>query len=130
MQTWDDYIRLFLHLIAGSIWVGGQIVLAGLVAPLREVAADAPAKAARAYNRLAWPAYGVLFVTGIWNMLAVPAGALDHMWLGVKILVVLLSGIGALVHQFANGNKLMLAVGGAASGLFAIVAMYLGLLVA
>lgn len=130
MDDWHDYLRLFLHLIAGSIWVGGQIVLAGLVSTLRGVSADAPAKAARAYNRLAWPAYGVLFITGIWNMLAIPQGAIDQMWLGIKILVVVLSGAGALIHQFARGNRIMLSVGGAASGLFAIVAMYLGLLVA
>ena len=38
----------------------------------------------------------------------------------------LLSGIGAAVHQVARGNTAMLAIGGAASTVFAVIAMYLG----
>ena len=30
-----DTIRLFLHILAASVWVGGQIVLAGLVPSLK-----------------------------------------------------------------------------------------------
>ena len=62
--------RLFLHVFAASIWVGGQLVLA-----------------------------------------------------------VVLTGVGAAVHQNARGNKAMLAAGGAASAIFAVAAMYLGFLV-
>jgi len=38
--SWD-IIRLFLHVLAATIWVGGQLVLAALVPVLRRFGADA-----------------------------------------------------------------------------------------
>ena len=43
----------------------------GLVAPARRIGSDAPKALARAFARLAWPAYAVLVVTGFWNIAAV-----------------------------------------------------------
>ena len=37
-----DHFRLFVHVLAASVWVGGQIVLAGLVPTLRSIGDDAP----------------------------------------------------------------------------------------
>ena len=68
--TWAT-VRLFLHVLAASVWVGGQITLAGLVPGLRGLGADAPRTVARRFNLIAWPAFGVLIVTGIWNIAAV-----------------------------------------------------------
>lgn len=130
-------LRLFLHVLSASVWVGGQIVLAGLVPTARELSPEGPAKAARAFNRLAWPAYGVAVATGIWNVLAVPLDALPHPLIEIKILVVVLSGVGALLHQYAKrlGSSLqlgdtataaLLAVGGAMSSVFAVAAMWIG----
>src|SRR3954462_6476385 len=65
-----DTVRLFLHVLAATVWVGGQITLAALVPALRRAGADVPRAAANAFNRVAWPAFGVLILTGIWNMLA------------------------------------------------------------
>ena len=64
-------IRLFLHVTAATIWVGGQFTLAGLVPALRGISDDAPRTVARRFNRIAWPAFGVLVLTGIWNVIAV-----------------------------------------------------------
>ena len=64
-------IRLVVHVLAATIWVGGQFVLAGLLPTLRGLGDDATAKVARAFNRLAWPAYVVLLGTGIWNLFEV-----------------------------------------------------------
>ncbi len=66
---WDT-IRLFLHVLAATIWVGGQLTLAALVPALRGAGADVPRSAARAFNRIAWPAFGVLILTGVWNIAA------------------------------------------------------------
>ncbi len=52
-----DAFRLFLHVLAASVWVGGQIVLAGLVPTVRGFGEDATRQVARAFNRIAWPAY-------------------------------------------------------------------------
>ncbi len=121
--------RLFIHVLAASIWVGGQIVLVALLPTVRQLGADAGAKVGRAYNRLAWPAFAVAVLTGLWNVFALPLDDLRHPWIELKVLAVLLSGVGAAVHQFANGNKAMLAAGGAMSSIFAVAAMYLGFLV-
>ena len=125
MSTVDTF-RIFLHVLAASVWVGGQIVLAGLVPTVREIDPEAPRKVARAFNRLAWPAYGVAVVTGVWNLLDIPMEDPPYVELGLKVLVVALSGIGAAVHQVARGNRAMLAIGGAMSSLFGIAAMWIG----
>ena len=65
-----ETVRLFLHVLAATIWVGGQLVLAALVPALRAAGADVPRAAARAFNRVAWPAFAVLVLTGIWNIVA------------------------------------------------------------
>ena len=121
--------RLFLHVLAASIWVGGLIVMAGLVPTVRSFGDDAPRRLARAFNRLAWPAYGVAVVTGLWNLFVLPLDEMQHPWIELKVLAVLLSGAGAAVHQKARGNKVLLAVGGAVASVFAVIAMYLGFLV-
>jgi putative copper export protein len=59
---WDT-IRLFLHVLAATVWVGGQLTLAALVPILRMQGPGAPKAAARRFNLVAWPAYGVLIVT-------------------------------------------------------------------
>jgi putative copper export protein len=63
-----DELRLFAHLLAATIWVGGQLVLAALVPALRAAGPDVPGAAARAFSRVAWPAFAVLLLTGIWNI--------------------------------------------------------------
>ena len=35
-----DTIRLTLHVLAATVWVGGQIVMTGLVGPARGLGAD------------------------------------------------------------------------------------------
>ena len=63
-----DTIRLFLHVLAATVWVGGQLTLAALVPGLRRLSPDAPRVVARRFNRVAWPAFAVLVGTGIWNI--------------------------------------------------------------
>ncbi|UDY36263.1 hypothetical protein [Dermatobacter hominis] len=122
-------LRLFLHILAASVWVGGQIVLAGLVPTARTLGPDAPKAVAAAFNRIAWPAFGLAVLTGLWNLMAIDLGDLPHPWVELHLLAVVLTAIGAAVHTQAKGNKAMLAVGGAMSSLFAVAAMYLGVLV-
>ncbi|MBI1377848.1 MAG: hypothetical protein GC157_10255 [Frankiales bacterium] len=128
---WVGSIRLFLHIVSATIWVGGQLVLAGLVPVLRARDPELPRLAARAFNRIAWPAYGVLLVTGAWNVAAEQANATST-WnavLGLKVLLVLLSGVAAWLHTRATTTA-GLAVWGALSGLSAVAAVYVGVLLA
>ncbi len=126
--TWAT-IRLFLHVLAASVWVGGQITLAGLVPGLRGLGADAPRTVARRFNLIAWPAFGVLIVTGIWNIAAVKPtwGTSYTTTLMVKIVVVAISGITAFVHSNARSRR-GLAVFGALTGVSALLAMFLGIM--
>lgn len=122
-------LRLFLHVLAASVWVGGQITLAGLVPTVRKFGPEATKAAAQAFNRLAWPAFALVVVTGLWNLMATPMADFRHPWIELKILAVVISGFGAAAHQNAKGNKAVLAIGGAAGALGGVAAMYLGFLV-
>lgn len=124
-----DVLRLFLHLLAATIWVGGQVVLAALVPTLKRVSPDAPRAAAQQFNRVAWPAYAVLVATGVWNIAAVGDGAGTEYrnTLVLKLVVVALSGVTALAHARSTSRR-ALAVFGAMTGLFALLALLLGVL--
>ena len=126
--SWDT-IRLFLHVLAATIWVGGQITLAALVPVLRRLGAEIPRAAARRFNQVAWPAFAVLVVTGIWNIAAVHAqvhGSYETT-LVVKLIVVAISGVTAALHARAR-NPRWIAVFGALTGLSALAALFLGIL--
>ena len=128
--SWDT-IRLFLHVTAATIWVGGQLTLAGLVPGLRALSPDAPRAAARRFNLIAWPAYFVLIATGIWNVVAIEP-AFDTAYgktLMVKVVVAIFSGVAAFLHSISR-TKTGLAVWGALSALSAIAALFLGVLLA
>jgi len=125
-------IRLTLHVLAATVWVGGQIVMTGLVGPARGLGPDAPKTLARAFARLAWPAYAVLVVTGIWNITAVGYGGQNAAWKAVlmaKIAVVVLAGVGVLLHQRAT-TKRGLAIWGSVGGLASVAALVMGILLA
>ena len=122
-------IRLFLHVLAATVWVGGQLTLAGLVPGLRGIAPDAPRRVARRFALLAWPAFGVLVATGVWNIVAVDPdwGSSYGTTLVVKLVVVAASGITAYVHARSRSRR-VLAVFGALTGLTAIAALFLGIM--
>jgi putative copper export protein len=123
-----DTIRLFLHVLAATVWVGGQFTLAGLVPALRALGPEAPRTVARRFNRIAWPAFGVLFLTGLWNLAETRVGDRSSEWLATlfaKLFVVALSGISAALHTRA-ATKRALAIWGALSGLSALLALFYG----
>lgn len=128
--SWDT-VRLFLHVLAATVWVGGQITLAALVPVLRRLGAGIPRAAARRFNQVAWPAFAVLVVTGIWNVIAVRSqitGSYETT-LVVKLIVVAVSGVTAALHARARSTT-ALAVFGALTGISALAALFLGILLA
>jgi putative copper export protein len=125
-----DTLRLFLHVLAASVWVGGQIVLAGLVPSLRAAYPESTKVAARAFNRVAWPAFAVLVVTGVWNIFEVEITSLDteyQVTAMVHILLAAVTGVSAAIHSMGQ-SKLALALGGAIGGLSALAALFVGVL--
>jgi len=123
-----DSVRLFLHVLAATIWVGGQITLGALVPALRGFE-GAPKAAARQYNRIAWVAFAVLIITGIWNIAALdhPSNAVKTT-LDIKMVIVVLSGVSAFLHSRAK-SKAGLAAWGAISGLTALLAVLFGIMI-
>jgi putative copper export protein len=127
-----DTLRLTLHVLAATVWVGGQIVLAGLVGPSRRLGVEAPKELARAFARLAWPAYAVLVVTGFWNISTFTWSDQTTAWKAVlvaKIVVVALAGLGAALHQRAT-SKAQLALWGSVAGTASVAALVMGILLA
>lgn len=127
-----DTVRLTLHVLAAAVWVGGQIVMMGMVGPARQLGGDAPKTLARAFSRMAWPAYAVLLVTGVWNVSTFTWSAQSSAWKAVlmaKIVVVLLAGLGAFLHQRAT-TKGQLALWGSVAGTASVAALVMGVLLA
>jgi len=130
--SWDT-VRLFLHVLAATIWVGGQLVLAALVPALRRFGTDVLGAAARRFNQVAWAAFAVLIVTGIWNIAAVSPqishNASYRTTLIVKLAAVAVSGVAAFLHARARTARGR-AVYGALTGISARAALVLGVLLA
>lgn len=128
--SWDT-VRLFLHVLAATVWVGGQLTLAALVPALRGLGGNVTKTAARRYNQIAWPAFAVLVATGVWNMIA----ERDHLHgryqttLTVKLCIVAVSGVAAALHTTTR-SRTGLAIFGALAGISALAALFLGILLA
>jgi putative copper export protein len=139
-----EQIRLFLHVLGACIWLGGQIVLGGLVPVLRAHGdQDLVRRVARQFQRLAWPGYVLLLATGIWNLSEVHADNRSNAYLVtlfVKLALVGLSGIAAATHSLLTGPSVARAANeaeaarrrafsGASAGLallFTLIAAFLG----
>lgn len=132
-----DQVRLFLHIAAATVWIGGQLTLAVLVPVVRPAGDDALVAVARRFAVVAWPAYGVLLVSGAWNLIALDLDRQSDLWistLSVKLTLVIVSGVAAGAHSLLGAHARALddeararrlrAVGGifAAIGLAAAVA--------
>jgi len=127
-----DSLRIFLHLIAVSVWVGGQIVLAGLVPQVRAIAPQAMSPIAKGFARVAWPAMVVIVFTGAWGLASTEAADKGTEYMttfGLKMLLVGFAVAATIIHSVGT-TKLAKALGGAV-GLFAsLAAAYAGILLA
>lgn len=125
-----DSVRTFLHLLAVAIWVGGQIVLAGIVPAIRNVAPQSLPVVAKGFARLAWPAMIVIVFTGIWGLSSVNVADRDTDYLVTLALKLLLVGaaiVATIIHSMGT-SKLAKALGGAIGLVASLVAAYGGVL--
>jgi len=123
-------IRLFLHVLAASVWVGDQIVLAGLVPSLRKFSPASTKIAAQTFGKVAWPAFAILVLTGIWNLLAVETGEMSwdyQVSVMIHIALAVLAGLSAAIHSIGR-STLALALGGALGLLTSLGALFVGVL--
>jgi putative copper export protein len=107
-----DTIRLFLHVLAAMVWVGGQLTLGALIPAVRTGGTELVRKVARQFQLVAWPAYAVLVVTGVWNLAAVHLSRQGSEWLttlSVKLVCVFLTGAFAAAHIFIAAPRVRAA---------------------
>lgn len=127
-----DALRTALHLLGVAVWIGGQIVLAGVVPAVRAAAPDALGAVARAFARIAWPMFLLVVLTGVWGYSDIDVSARSTEYtvtFGVKMLLVAATAIAALIHS-QGSSKAAKAIGGAAGLLTALAAAWFGVLLA
>jgi putative copper export protein len=140
-----DTIRLFLHVLAATVWVGGQLTLGVVITALRPAGPERIRAVARRFQLAAWPAFFVLLATGVWNLQALHVGDQSTAWLTtlfVKLLCVAVSGTAAALHILIAAPRVRnapddlarrkaAALSGAFEGtsvLFAVAALFLGVM--
>jgi putative copper export protein len=125
-----DDVRVFLHVLSVTVWVGGQIVLGAIVPILRASGVEAlPRQVARRFAQVSWPSFGIALVTGMWSVIEAGTDLATsyHVTLGVKVLLVLLSGAAAALHSTTSSAAVRGATG--AIGLVAaLAALFCGVL--
>ena len=114
-----DALRSFLHLLSVTVWVGGQIVVAGLVPLLRRLDRSAgpvpdgeksiTQTAAHRFGRISWPFFALAIITGLWSLGEIAANdewaTSEFIWKTmflVKLALVAASGVGAWLHTRAQ----------------------------
>jgi putative copper export protein len=112
LETDTTTIRLYLHLLGVAVWVGGQIVLAGLVPALRTLGSDVLSTVARRFQLIAWPGFLLVMVTGIWNTMEVDLDTRSDEYVGtfgLKMTFVTISGLSAGAHVL-SGRRVRIAL--------------------
>jgi len=123
----DDSIR-WIHLIATSVWVGGLITLAALVAAVRSVGADRSVLRAMAqrFGTVSWTAMGVAVITGVVQLSRSDVSLSDDSGyaatLFIKLTLVGVTAGLALFHQLTAKTSSP-AVRGAAQGLILLTSL-------
>ena len=126
-----DGVRLSLHVLAATVWVGGQLTVAGLLPTLRRMGEDATRRVANAFARLTWPAFALLIATGIWNVTSTGGGQ-PGSWqvvLDLKIVVVILAGVAAWLHGRVKSRR-WIGAWGAVAGIASLGALVMGVFLA
>ena len=125
-------LRTYLHILAVCVWLGGQVVLAGIVPRLRRTNPEALTNIAKGYAAIAWPAMVLIVFTGAWGLAATDIADKSSAYmvtLGIKMLLVAVAVIATVIHS--NGSsKIANGLGGAIGLLATLFAAYWGVLLA
>jgi len=111
---------LYLHILGAAVWVGGLIVVSGLVPAIRGATDDREVirSVARRFGVISWIALTVQVTTGVLMVL-------DRVWtrsLMLKIGLVILSAMLAAWHSLASRTQPP-ALRGATQGVILILAL-------
>jgi putative copper export protein len=113
-------VIFYVHLLSATVWVGGLIVLGGLVPAVRTATDDRSVirAMARRFGVISWIALGLLVLTGTLLVF-------DRVWTGTliaKIGLVMLSALLAVWHTVAARDQSP-AVRGAIQGVILILGL-------
>ena len=132
IQPTLNSIRTYLHILAVCVWLGGQVVLAGVVPKLRKTNPEVLSNIAKGYATIAWPAMIMIVITGAWGLTEIDTSNQSSAYMvtfGIKMLLVATAIIATLIHS--NGtSKLAKGLGGAIGLLATLFAAYCGVLLA
>lgn len=132
IQPTLNSLRTFLHILAVCVWLGGQIVLAGVVPKLRTTNPEVLSNIAKGYATIAWPAMILIVFTGAWGLAETDTADQSSTYMvtfGIKMLLVAAAVIATLIHS--NGtSKIAKGLGGAIGLLATLFAAYCGVLLA
>ena len=127
-----DSLRTFLHILAVCVWLGGQVVLAGVVPKMRKTNPGALSTLAKGYASVAWPAMILIVFTGAWGLAEIDTSNESSAYMvtfGIKMLLVASAIIATLIHSYGT-SKLAKGLGGAIGLLATLFAAYGGVLLA
>ena len=125
-------LRTYLHILAVCVWLGGQVVLAGVVPKLRKTNPEVLSNIAKGYATIAWPAMILIVVTGAWGLAEIDSSNQSSAYLvtlGIKMLLVAAAVIATLIHSKGT-TKIAKGLGGAIGLLSTLFAAYCGVLLA
>ncbi len=110
----------YIHLLSATVWVGGLVVLGGLVPAVRKTTDDRSViqAIAKRFGVMSWTALGLLVLTGTLMVF-------DRVWTGTlitNIVLVMLSALLAVWHTMAAREQSP-AVRGAIQGVILILAL-------
>ncbi len=127
-----ESIRVFFHILAAGVWVGGQIVVAGVVPGLRKTSGSEGTKSlANGFANVAWPAFALALITGMWALFDRPDPSPTgySITFGIKFLLYIAAGAAAVAHARST-KRPVIAVTGALGLIFSLAVLYLGTLLA
>ena len=126
-----DTIRIFLHLLGVTVWIGGQIVVGFLIPVVRKASGEITQRVARKFNQIAWPFLGLIVFTGIWGLGEnyTEYTTSGKVGLYFKIILVTFSGIAAGLHVNTTSSILRRVYAAGSLGL-ALMAMLFGMALA
>lgn len=125
-------LLIFLHILAVCVWLGGQIVLAGVVPKLRKTNPEVLSNIAKGYAAIAWPAMILIVFTGAWGLAEMDTSDQSSAYMitfAIKMLLVATAIIATVIHSIGT-SKIAKGLGGAIGLLATLFAAYCGVLLA
>jgi putative copper export protein len=106
---------LWVHVLSACVWIGGQITILAVLPVVRRTP-GMPAAVGRSFQRIAWPAFALLLLTGLFNVWYLQIGW-SQLWdtaagrtLTVKLGMVAASGIATAAHVLHQRRRRLAGV--------------------